>query len=510
MARSVLLAVDCSTTASKAVAFDLAGAAIAETRHYLRTTSPRAGWYEQDAESWWTATADALADVASMLAPGDEVLALGLTNQRESFVCLNGQGEPVRPAIVWLDGRAVHEIERLGDPRVHELSGKPPSTATSLYKLAWLRSHEPDVLAGARTVTDVQGFLAGRLTGERVTSAASADSTGLVDVLTGRWHAELVTMAGVRLDQLPTLVAPGHLLGHLDPEAATRTGLPAGLPVVAGCGDGQAALVGTGATARGQAFLNAGTSFSLGVLSDAYAWGPQFRTFAGPVPGSFVPECLTAAGGLSLSWFRDRFAPGVGADRLETDALRVPAVTHGALFLPYLTGRESPHRDAAARGVFAGLGTEHGPAELYRAVVEGLAYQQRHAVATVEVFTEVAVSEVRATGGLVQSRLVPQVLADVLQRPVLVARERESTALGAAVIAASSSEVGAFESLPEAAAAMTGVLARFDPDPALAERYGEAAALFDQLYAGVAPIGAALARLRAAGHPGLPPVSPGT
>ncbi|MFC8501248.1 FGGY-family carbohydrate kinase [Pedococcus sp. NPDC057267] len=499
MARSVLLAVDCSTTAGKAIAFDLAGRTIAETRHYLRMSSPHQGWYEQDAEGWWEATANALADVASMLSPDDTVLALGLTNQRESFVCLDRRGVPLRPAILWLDGRAVDEIERLGTARVHELSGKPPSTAPSLYKIAWLARHEPQVLARTATVTDVQGFLAWRLTGARVTSRASADSTGLVDVAAGTWHDELVAAAGLRPKQLPALVGPGTRLGHLTPGAATRTGLPSGLPVIAGSGDGQASLLGTGAMGPGDAFLNAGTSLSLGVLTKHYTWGPGYRTFAGPVDGWFVPECLTASAGLSLSWFRDSLAPDQPSGRIEALAAQVPAVTHGLMFLPHLTGAESPHRDPTARGVLVGLGTTHGPAELYRALVEGLALEQRQAVGTLEAVTGTAVTTVATTGGLTQSPLVMRVLVDALQRPVRLARERESTALGAAIIAAASTDVAAFASVSEAVAAMSGTQDSVLPNPELAQRYAEAAAVFADLYPRVASLGPALARLRKAG-----------
>ncbi|GGL34500.1 xylulokinase [Phycicoccus endophyticus] len=499
MARSILLALDCSTTASKAIAVDADGTVIAETRQPHTTSTPAPGWYEQNPWQWWEASADALAAVAAMLSSDDEVLALALTNQRETFACLDASGAPLRPALLWLDARATDQIARLGSARVHRLTGKPPSSAPSSYKLAWLAENEPETLARARTVTDVQGFLALRLTGERRTSSASADSTGLLDIVSGAWDLGLARDVMLDPELLPELAAPGDVLGLVSRDAATRTSLPVGLPVVAGLGDGQAGMVGTGALQDGRAALNAGTSFALGIATGRYSWDPSYRTFAGPVHSSYVLESLTAAGGLSLAWFREHVARGASIDQVERAASEVPAVRHGALFLPYLTGTDSPRRDPLARGAFVGLGTEHGVGAMYRAVVEGLALEQRRGLARLEEAIGHGVEEVVMTGGLAQSPLVVQTVADALGRPVSVARERESTALGAAVVAAAGPPVGLYPNLADAVGAMTGTRSTVEPDPATRTLYDEAAAVHAELRPALAPLGAALSRLRGRG-----------
>src|SRR5690606_32659850 len=199
MTRPVVIAVDCSTTGSKAVAFDADGVAVAEARRPYARRSPHPGWQEQDAAHWWNATADAIRDVVTSLS--SPPMALGITHQRETFVCLDERGEPLRPAILWLDTRAGEQIARLGSPEVHRLSGKPPSTTPSLYKLAWLAEHEPDVLTRTALVLDVHGYLVQKLTGEVATSWACADPMSLLDMATFTWSPQLVTAAGLTLDR---------------------------------------------------------------------------------------------------------------------------------------------------------------------------------------------------------------------------------------------------------------------------------------------------------------------
>ncbi|WP_369068631.1 xylulokinase [Kineococcus terrestris] len=495
----VVLAVDCSTTGAKAVAFDAAGRTVAEARVPYHRTSPRPGWQEQDPADWWGATAGALAGAVRALGPDHRPAALAVTHQRETFVCLDADDRPLRPGVLWLDTRAGEQIARLGSARVHELSGKPPSTAPSLYKLAWLAEHEPRVLRRTALVLDVHGYLVRLLTGTRSTSWASADPLSLLDMQHLRWSPELVAAAGLAVDQLPALVAPGASLGGLGAAAARRTGLPEGLPVVAGAGDGQCAGLGSGALVPGRAYLNLGTALTLGVHSPGYRWAAAYRTLASPLAGAYVLEALLPSGALSIGWFRDALSGLTGErreERLERLAADVPAGARGLLFLPYLSSAETPHWDPHARGAFVGLAEEHGRAEMYRAVLEGLAYEERANLHLLEQDTGTAVEEVVVTGGAARSPLFTQILADVLQRRVLVAREPETTALGAGVLAAAAVGLTGSGDLGDVVGAMTGTGAVLEPDPRPRAVYEEAAGLHAQLYPRLRPLFPGLSRLR--------------
>lgn len=498
MVQQVVIAVDCSTTGSKAVAFDPDGRSVAEGRASYERRSPHPGWQEQDPDDWWTATAAALRQLTAALGPAVPV-ALGITHQRESFACLDAEGRALRPAVLWLDTRAGEQIRTLGTADVHRRSGKPPSTTPSLYKLAWLAEYEPDVIARTHRVVDVHGALVRVLTGQDVTSWACADPLALVDMATFGWDDELIALAGLDRAQLPSLAAPGSVLGEVTAAAAAATGLPAGLPVVAGAGDGQCAGLGAGVLTADRAYLNLGTGLTLGVHAQHYAWSRAYRTLSSPVAGAYTLEALLSSGALSIAWFRDTLSglEGDGREqRLEAMAAEVAPGADGLLFLPYLTSAETPHWDADARGVFLGLSDRHGRAELYRAILEGLALEERLSLLRIEDSIGAQVDRVVVMGGAARSVLLTQLLADVLERPVDISAEVETTALGAGILAAAAVGLGGVGSVADAVGAMVRTSATREPDPTHRERYRAAAEVHAQLYPSVKALFPRLAALR--------------
>lgn len=480
--REVVLAVDSSTTATKVIAFTGDGLRVAEARGSHDRVQPHPGHQEQDPRQWWSRLVTALREVADQMQTGGHTpVALCVSHQRETFALLDADGEPVRPAVLWLDTRACDQIAALGSPEVHALSGKPPSTTPSLYKLAWLLEHEPDSLRGAAQVVDVHGYLVQRLTGRAVTSWASADPLSLLDMRTFEWCDRLLRMAGLERTQVQALARPGEVMAGLSPEAASLTGLPEQLPVVAGCGDGQAAGLGADATRSGVAYLNLGTGFTLGTHSDAYMTSSAYRTLASPVAGGYTLEALLSSGALSLSWF----ASLVGAaspSQLETAAARTPVGAGGLMFSPYLTSAETPHWDPEARGAFLGLSDTHSVGHLYRAVIEGLCMEEAISLTAIEQATGVPVAEVHTLGGAAASPLMAQVLVNVLERSLLICEETETTALGAAALAAGAVGLDGYASATEAASAMSRLRPGPEPDRRSVGRYSELRDLYSEIY----------------------------
>ena len=440
----LVLAVDCSTTAAKAVALDGTGAVAASAARPLDLDQPAPGRHEQDAEQWWSATVGALTATVAALAADDpgapgRIAAIAVTHQRESFACLDADGRPVRPAILWLDSRASAEIAELGSDHVRDLSGKPPDVTPSLYKLAWLARHEPRQLGGAAQVAEVHGFLTERLTGRRVTSTASADSLGLLDLAAGGWSPELMALAGVRRDQLADLMPPGSVIGPVRPDVAQAIGLPPGVPLVAGIGDGQAAGLGADVTARGVGYLNLGTSMVMGVPSPAYLTGAAFRTLAGAPAGTFVLETVLNAASYLAGWFRSEFGdPALGGavdPALEAAAAAVPPGADDLLTTPYWNCAQTPYWDTAARGAVIGWHGGHTRAHLYRSLLEGVAFELRLHLDGLEAATGTRVELLRAMGGGSRSPLWQQIVADVTGRDVQLCAGEEISARGAAVLA---------------------------------------------------------------------------
>jgi xylulokinase len=453
----------------------------------LHTRQPRASWHEQDAEEWWSATRDAITQAVAALPDPSLVEALCLTHQRESFVCLDATGRPLRPAILWLDARAHQEIAELGSAHVHELSGKPPDTTPAIYKLAWLSRHEPDVLRDADRVGDVQAYLALRLTGRWATSHGSADTLGLFDLQRLDWSPELLDLAGVRLDQLPDLVSPGRRVGMLTDGVSRTLGLPGPVPLVAGIGDGQAAGLALGVTVPEVAYLNLGTSMVLGVQSTEYTWDPAFRRLAGVRPDGYTLETVLNAAAYVATWCREEFGDGTGGGELEAAAAALPSGAEGLLTLPYWNAAQTPYWDPLARGAVVGWHGRHTRAHLYRSILEGIGFELRLHLERLEEVTGHTVETIRLVGGGARSPLWVRIITDITditditQRPIRVCADGELSAAGAALLARAYLDGNA------TAGAGPGVATEPEgrdvlPDPAKAHSYAALYAVYRRLY----------------------------
>ena len=482
MTGDLVLGIDCSTTAAKAVVWDRSGRALSTGRAAFALSSPHEGWGEQDPLDWWKAVAAAIATACGRIDPS-RLAALSITHQRETFVCLDEAGHALRPAILWLDTRATKEVEAFGSDAVHATTGKPPNSATSWYKLMWLKAHEPLVLDRARHIVDVHGYLVQRLTGEWRTSYGSVDSLGVLDLNTFTLDPGLLERAGLRAEQFGEICPPGTVLGTVRGDVADLLGLRHGLPVVAGLGDGQAAALGAGIARPGDAYLNLGTGIVSGMFSADYKTDRAFRTMTGGVPGTYVIETFFGGGTYNVNWFVNNFSDigprpfglDLAPERvLEAAAADLPPGSGGLLFLPYLTGVLTPYWDSNARGVLFGLTGQHGKAHLYRAMLEGLAMETRLSTAGAELATGLRAGRFLVMGGGARSPLWCQIIADVLVRPIVVAREDEATCLGAGMLAATAA--GLYADVAEASLCMSGTGRSYHPDPATAAGYDR---LFD-------------------------------
>ena len=488
MTKDLVIGIDCSTTAAKAVVWDAGGRAVAVGRRGYGLNHVRSGWVEQHAPDWWTATSEALAEAVAKV-DASRIAGIGITHQRETFVCLDAAEEPIRPAITWMDVRATDEVNAFGSPEVHRITGKPPNPTPAWYKLLWLKTHEPDTIARTAHVVDVAGYLVHKLTGEWATSWACADPLGLVDLARFDYDDGLLEMAGLSRGQVSRLLAPGAIAGGLLPSLAARLGLPAGLPVVIGAGDGQSAGLGCNVTRPGRAYLNLGTGTVSGVHADRYSHDTAYRTMGGPVPGSYILETFIGGGTQNVVWFATQIGvpqdvPGKSPEQiLEEAAATIPPGAGGLHCLPSWTGAMTPNWDGHARGAFVGLSGLHGKAHMSRAVLEGIALEQRFLTSGVEAATGTPIEEILMLGGGSRSPLWCQIIADVLGRSVKVVREQESTALGAGIHVAAALNLHA--DLRTAADAMTGIDRIYEPDLAVHHRYAGIFAAYRGIYPGL-------------------------
>lgn len=484
MASDLVLGIDCSTTASKAVAWDAAGIPVADGRAPLELRCPQPGWGEQRAADWWIATVAAVRSVLAQVEPG-RIAAICITHQRETFVPVREDGTPLRDGILWLDERCRPQLaeldRRFGNDALHALTGRPSSMTQSLPKMLWLVQHEPESIVGADRVVDVHAYLVHALSGEWRTGLACADPMGIVDMAQGQWATDVIRDIGLRPEQFVPLVPPGDVIAVVSPAAAESTGLPAGTPIIAGAGDGQAASLGAGVTGPGRSYVNLGTAIAGGIVAERYLTNLAYRTCQGATPGTFVLESVLRGGTATVSWFMDHVAdPTLGAnpyDAYEELAASLPPGANGLLLVPYWNNVMNPYWDPAATGLVMGWTVAHRRHHLYRAILEGIAFEHRLAIEAIVASAGDPVDEHVVLGGGARSQLWRQVMADVLAAPVALARSADATNLGAGVLAARGA--GWYPDVASAAAAMTGTTARHVPDPETSVRYDD---LFREVY----------------------------
>lgn len=484
MTSPLVIAVDCSTTAAKAIVVDTSGNLVGSGSERLDTRSPAPHWFEQHAPDWWTATDRAIRQALNDIDDRSAVRAICVTHQRESFVCLDADEQPIRPAILWMDGRADAEARRYGTERVELLSGKPADITPGLYKLLWLRDHEPDTLAACRRIADTHTYLVHAMTGRWVSSTASVDPLALLDQASGDYSDELLELAGLQRDQLPELVPTGTSLGTIHADLADAWGVGRDVVVVAGTGDGQAAGIGLGVTGPGAAYLVLGTAVAIGSETTSYLPARAYRSMVSAMPGQTTVETFSSSGTFLSTWFRQEFGDpelaGAPDPALERDAAAVPVGSERLLTLPYWNAAQTPHWDGRASGVTLGWQGCHTRAHFYRSLLEGIALELRSQLDGLEQARGQRVDVVRAMGGGARSTLWTQILADVFDRPLEVCASGEVSALGAAAIALEA--IGEYSSLPEAAAAVARTDAIIDPIARNAEQYKQLRSVYGRIY----------------------------
>lgn len=486
-----VIGIDTSTTATKAVLIDEAGAVagigVAEYGYDI----PRPLWSEQRPELWWDATVTAVRSVlGSTGVSGRDVAAIGLTGQMHGLVLLDASDAVLRPAILWNDqrtGEACDEIRRtLGPERLIAITGNDALPGFTAPKLVWVRDHEPDIWSRVAHVLLPKDYVRLRLTGVHALDKADGAGTLLFDLRARDWSPVMLDALGIDPAWMPPTFEGPEVTGTVTSEAAAATGLSAGTPVVAGGGDQSANAVGVGAVSVGTVALSLGTSGVVFASTDSPLTDPagQVHAFCHAVPGRWhlMTVMLSAAG--SLRWFRDALAPGVEFGDLVNAAAAVPAGSDGLLFLPYLTGERSPHPDPLARGAFVGLTVTHDRTHLTRAVLEGVAFGLRDGLDQMIGAGMPAPAQVRASGGGTASPLWRQILADVLGAELATVSTTEGAAYGAGLLGA----VGAgwFPTVEAATASAVTVTPMASPGPD-APRYAELHERYRELYPALAP-----------------------
>jgi len=473
----ILLAVDAGTSTIKTVAFDLSGSEVAAARREIDTRRPAPGHAEQDMAAVWERTGETVREVVAALPPDASPVGVGLTGQGDGLWAIDADGDPVGNAVLWSDSRAAGVLEEWEESgalaAIVDQCGSAPYPGMSLPLLAWLAREDPARFERIETVLSCTDWLAYRLTGERRIDHTEA-TVPYLDKSTEAYDREVFDRVGLPAgnDLLPPLSAPTEVVGTVTERAAAATGLAPGLPVVSGAFDVPASAIGSGAATAGGATVTLGTSLTHQVVVD----GPQPETsgiqMSLGLDGRWTYAIGSNAGTPSLEWAAETLADDAAVADLADVAAAAPPGSDGVLYHPYLstTGERGPFVDPDARGQFVGLTPEHGTEALVRAVYEGLSLAVRDCVEGLPADPDA----VTVTGGGSRSDFWCRLLADCLDRPILVPDGSEPGAKGAAILLALATD--RYSSLEAATERMVSIDRRYEPREGLPSRYD---ALYD-------------------------------
>lgn len=436
------LGIDLGTSGVKIILLNEDDQLVAQASSPLEVSRPAPLWSEQNPSDWWQATNAAMAQLkrehATVLA---KVKAIGLSGQMHGATLLDANNQIIRPAILWNDGRSEQQCRTIEttEPSTRKITGNIAMPGFTAPKVFWVKENEPSNFSKIAKVLLPKDYLRFLMTGDHASDMSDSAGTLWLDVGKRQWSASMLSATGLTIEQMPQLYEGTEVTGYLNPEIAQQWGVNE-VAVIAGGGDNAAGAAGIGVINPHEAFLSLGTSGVYFVANETYQPNPDsaVHTFCHCIPDTWHQMAVILSAASSLSWvtkltgFSDEKSL---LDEVEKLDFSKPS---SLIFLPYLSGERTPHNNPNAQGVFFGLDHNTDPAELGRAVLEGIAFAfadgQQALIAAGTVIDQISV-----IGGGSRSKLWGKILASVLNKPLTY---RQGGEVGPAYGAARLAKVG--------------------------------------------------------------------
>ena len=480
-----IAALDLGTTGCRTYIFDLVGTIIASDYQEWESFYPTPSYVEQNANSWWNSIKKTIeAAIKKSGIDKTEIVSLSVTNQRETIVPVDKDGNPLHNALVWQDRRTTDQVEfikdKIGIDKIYKTTGLTIDPYFSATKILWFKDKKPDIYQKTHKFLLVSDFIIYKLTGQFCTDFSNASRTMLFDINNLRYSEDIASEMGLDLDKMPNTVESGVDIGEI---VTDETDFDKKTLVVTGAGDQQSAALGVGVVSPGEIKCTTGTgSFILAYLSEP-KFDPEKRVLCSchAIPGSWVQEASIFTSGAALRWFRDQvgqpecMAAAEGQDPYDimtAEAEKSPIGANGLMIIPHLIGAGAPHWNPYAKGIIYGLSLGHQRRDLYRAVLEGVAFEVKK---NIQVFKDLGIEpkELLLTGGGSRSDFWNQIYADVLGITCVRNIIEEATSLGAAILAASGA--GLFPDVAKAAENLCKVDKKWVPNE-------ESKKIYDKIY----------------------------
>ncbi len=478
------IGIDVGTTGVKGVLIDASGHLLADHTIPHDLSSPHPGWAEEDPADWEHGALGVLTELARHPAcKPQQIAAIGVSGMVPALVMLDDAGQPIRPSIQQNDARAAAEVaeltERIDQNRLYALTGGFTNQQHIAPRLLWVQRHEPEVWARTRTLLGSYDYVTARLAGAPPAECSLelnwAIESGLFDLRAERWIPDLLSLVGLTAEHFPPVHRPTDLVGTLDATIARQVGLPPGIPLIAGSADHVASALAAGLRDDGDTLIKFGGAGDILFCASSPLTHPKLFIDAHDIPGKYLLNGCMAASGSLVKWFvgdvLGRPVDKATLRELDDAAAAISPGSEGIVVLPYFLGEKTPLMDPLARGVIFGLDLHHGPAHIFRAILEAVIYGFRHHL---DVLREAGHTPRRivATNGGVSSSLWRAIAADALSVPITSYRGHPGSSLGVAFVAGMAG--GLF--------AHWGDIERFLAEPVVNTPDPDAASVYDARY----------------------------
>ena len=479
------------------------GTLVASSYQAYDLSFPFPGAAEQDPDLWPAAVAGGVRELLDELPEGPSaVKGLSFGSQLDGMVVCDGDARPLRPAMIWMDRRAERQAaavaEKMSPAEFYRRVGANLDSSHAVFKALWVRDEEPEQWAMAATLMSPGTFVLREIAGPVAVDYSNASSLALLDPRSRKWSPEVLAAVDLPETMLPEVAAATEPISTITTAFSQATGLDPGTVVAVGCGDEMAATLGAGVFEPGEVCDVVGTAEPVCAASSEPREDPTMLVECHPHadPDAWLLENPGFVSGGNLRWWRDQFAPiergaeaeglGDAYDLLSLEAERVPPGAEGLVFLPCMQGAMAPEWNGAARGVFYGLTLAHSRAHMTRAILEGSAFALRDIVEAMA-NSGLDVRRLTIVGGGAKGPLWRQIKADVTGLPVRVPTSVETTATGAAILAAVGAGIH-----PTVGAAVEAFVSyrpeEHQPDPGVREAYDEAYVRYRKVYASLKPV----------------------
>ncbi|MHA1341432.1 MAG: xylulokinase [Promethearchaeota archaeon] len=486
-------ALDLGTTGTRTVIFDTNGKVVSSAYEEWNSYFPSPVMVEQKAEEWWNAVKRTISVAISRGKINPEnIKSVATTNQRETIVPVDKEGNPLHNAIVWQDRRTTEECNLIknivGVDKIYKTTGLTIDPYFSSSKILWIKKNKPEIYQKTYKFLLVHDYIVYKLTGKFITDYSNASRTMLFDINNLKFSEEIASKLELDLDKMPEPMPSASKVSNI---ITDETEFSKNTIVVTGGGDQQCAALGVGVVKDGRIKLTTGTgSFILSYI-DKPKFDPKRRVLCSchAVPGAWINEASIFSSGSALRWFRDEFCAdinmeaekkGISPYKLMDELVKKsPVGSNNVLFIPYLVGAGAPVWNPLARGVFVGLALGNKKQDLIRSIFEGICFEVRK---NIEVFRELGnvIEEMRLTGGGARSDIWNQILADVLNIKCSKTENEESTSVGACILA--SYGAGDFKDISDAAENISKITKSWMPIAENTKQYDKLYALNLKLY----------------------------